>query len=112
MFEYLKASSIGKDGIEYITASVSPYKIDKDGMGNGKTISLINNHIKNTYEIHENKHVHGFNYFVRSIEKGKDEIKTVGEFKTWLHNKGYSDENFINEMQRVYPDTYEKYYKS
>lgn len=112
MFEYLKASNIGADGIEYISVSVNPYKLDKDGLGNGKNIVLINNHIKNTYAIEENEHVHGCNYFVCSIEKGTDEVKTIGEFRKWLVDKGYSDENFIGEMKKVYPDVYEKYYKS
>ncbi|GEM_PF-3329307 len=112
MFEYLEASKIGKDGIEYISANVNPYRIDERGLGNGKHIVLLNNHMKNTYAIEEHRHMHGFNYYVRSIESGKDETKTISEFKRWLVDKGYSDANFIDEMKRAYPDTYEKYYKS
>ncbi|MGN9161244.1 hypothetical protein [Clostridium sulfidigenes] len=111
MFEYIKASNIGKDGIEYIGATVNPYWLDDYGLGNGKLIVLTNNHIKNTYEIEEFRHVHGCPQFVNSIKKGKDEIKTVGEFKMWLINNGYSDEDFIKGIKEVYPDTYEKYYK-
>lgn len=111
MFEYLKASEVGKDGIEYISANVNPYWFDADGLGNGKSIVMVNNHIKNIYEIEELNHSHGCPQFIRTIEKGKDETKTVGEFKTWILNKGYFDENYIGAMKEVYPDVYEKYYK-
>lgn len=111
MFEYLKPSYIGKDGIEYMSATVNPYRFDEDGRGSGKNIVLVNNHIKGTYTIEENKHVNGFNYLVRTIEKGNDETITIDEFKIWLIDKGYSDEEFTDGMKKHYPDAYEKYYK-
>lgn len=111
MFEYLKASKVGKDGIEHVCASVNPFRIDDSGLGYGKTIVLINNYVKNTYEIQEHKLIHGCGQFVCSIEKGKEETKTVNEFRKWLLDNEYSDEDFINAMKDNYKDAYEKYYK-
>lgn len=111
MFEYINASTVGKDGIERITAKVNPCRFDNDGLINGKVLLLTNNYIKNNYKIEEFRYVHGCSQFVKSIIKSKDETKTVNEFKTWLLDNEYSDEDFIKEMKRVYPDTYEKYYK-
>jgi hypothetical protein len=111
VFEYLEASSIDKNGIETICAKVNPYRIDENGLGNGKVIVMVNNYAKGTFEIEENRHVYGWGQFIRSIKKGKEETKTVSEFREWLINNGYSDEDFINAMKATYPDTYEKYYK-
>ena len=53
MFEYINASTVGKDGIERITAKVNPCRFDNDGLINGKVLLLTNNYIKNNYKIEE-----------------------------------------------------------
>jgi hypothetical protein len=110
MFKYLKMNKINKNGVERVSACVNPFRLDKNGLGYGKKITLTNNYVKNTYEIKECKLVHGCSYFVRTIEKGKEDTKTVHEFKKWLIDNNYSDKDFINAMENVYKDTYEKYY--
>lgn len=97
MFEYLEMSNISrKTGIESVHAKVDPYGIDEYGLCYGKAIALNNNHIKNTYEIMECRMEHGCNCFVRFIESGKDETKTINEFKKWLIDNDYSDKDLIN----------------
>lgn len=111
MFKYLKMNRINKAGTEHISATVDPFRLDENGLGYGKTIVLTNNHDKNTYEIVENRLTHGSSCFVRIIEKGKDETMGTEEFKRWLMDNGYSDEDFINAMKNTYRDAYEKYYR-
>lgn len=110
MFKYLEMSKINKAGTEHVSATVDPFNLDEDGLGYGKTIVLTNNHSKNTYEIKENRLIHGSSSFLRIIEKGKDETMGVEEFKRWLIDNGYSDKEFINAMKSTYRDAYEKYY--
>lgn len=94
MFECLEASKIDEDGIERVWATVDPYRTDELELGYGRQILLENNYAKNTYEIQEFKLIRGGNNYAGILEKGKEETKTVDEFKAWLLEKGYKDEEY------------------
>lgn len=111
MFKYLKMSKMNEDGTEHVCAKVGPFALDEDGLGQGKIITLTNNHANNTYEIVEGRLVRGRTHFIRVIEKGKEDTKTVDEFKCWLIRNNYCDKDFLREMENSYKESYEKYYK-
>lgn len=92
MFEYLKANRIDGNGVKRVWATVDPFYVNK--FGNGKQICLENNYAKDLYEIQEFNLIHGSNHYVGVLERGKEETKTVNEFKAWLLGNGYTDDDY------------------
>lgn len=92
------------DGTENCTA-YAKFALDSRGIWFGESYDLVNNHVKNSYEI-QLFNSHGY---IKTVLRKKEETLNLNEFKKWLFENGVDDAymNFLRS-NKWYCDKYPK----